>query len=69
MNRHLCKWLQNYYNVTDENQLMQALDSVLIENNDFMREKRLTALRELGYENNYAAFNIINDIKELLGVI
>lgn len=68
-NPSVTKIVENYYNVTDENQLMQALDSVLIENNDFMREKRLTALQELGYENNYAAFNIINDIKELLGVI
>ena len=60
--------VENYYNVTNLSELEQALDNVLIKNNDYLKEKRAAALKQYGYQDNYAAQNILNDIKEVLEI-
>ena len=60
------KIVENYYNVSDIEQLQQVLDTVLVAGNDYKKEERVAALKKYGYENNFAAQNILESIKNVL---
>ena len=57
-----------YYNVTDIKELEQVLDEVVAGNNDYLKEKRLKLLQDSGYQGNYAAKNILTDVKNFLEI-
>jgi len=54
--------IKNYYKATELEELQNLLNK--LPNNDCMKDVRQKALKELGYKNNYAALNVINDIME-----
>ena len=58
--------VENYYTVENNKELEAVLDKILIKKIDYMCEQRLSALKQHGYENNYAARNILNDILKTL---
>lgn len=57
---------QACYKVYNNDELEKYLDLILIKNQDPLKEKRLQLYKELNLENNYAAQNILNDIKTTL---
>ena len=57
------------YKAENTSELENILEEVLIKGNDYMKDARACVYRECGYENNFAAGNIINDIKNTLEVI
>ena len=56
------KIVKTYYSVENIDELKKALDKVVVENYDDKKQERIEVMSELGYENNYAAQNIINDL-------
>ena len=58
--------MQTFYNIHNENELSQALNTVVLKKEDPLKEKRLKVLKNSGLNNNYAALNILNDIKSEL---
>ena len=59
---------QTCYKAENTDELAQILDEVLIKGNDYKKTERENVYNECGYANNYTALNILNDIKNLLGV-
>ena len=60
--------VDNYYKVCSITELENALDEVVVNGNDYLKEKRLSLLKTAGYQNNYAANNILTDIKNTLEI-
>lgn len=60
------KIVENYYCVNNIQELSNALDNVIIRGNDSLKASRDKLYDELGYDNNYAAFNIIKDLETAL---
>ncbi len=55
-----------YYKVHDIEELYYMFDKILINNNDDRKDERLSVLKDLKLLDNYAAENIINDLKSTL---
>lgn len=62
------KITENYYKAENVQELERALNTVILEKNDYMKEQRINSLEELGYKDNFAAQNIIDDLKKILSV-
>lgn len=60
--------VDNYYTAKNPDELSELLNKVLINDEDTMQEQRLNVYNSLGYGDNYAAENIINDILKTLKV-
>ena len=60
------KIVNSCYEAKNFDELEQILNEVLIKNNDYKMLERKKVYEELGYENNYAAKNIIEDILNCL---
>lgn len=60
---------QACYKVYNNNELEKYLNLILLQNQDPLKEKRLQLYQELKLENNYAAQNILNDIKVALEIL
>ena len=60
------KIVKSYYEAKNFDELEQILNEILIKNNDYKMLERKKVYEELGYENNYAAKNIIEDILNCL---
>ena len=56
------KIVDSCYEAQDFDELEKILDEVIIKNNDYKIDDRKKVYKELGYENNYAAKNILEDI-------
>ena len=54
------------YIVKTPQELTDTLDEVLIKGNDYKKEERKKVYQDCGYENNYAAKNILDDMKKTL---
>lgn len=65
---HINKISATYYHAQNEDELEKYFNEVIINKNDYMKEKRLELLEELDFANNYSALNIYNYIKQELGV-
>lgn len=59
---------QTCYKAENIKELENILEKVLINGDDYMKDARAKVYRECGYENNFAAKNIIDDIKNTLEV-
>ena len=60
------KIVDSCYEAQDFDELEKILDEVVIKNNDYKINDRKKVYKELGYENNYAAKNILEDITNCL---
>lgn len=60
------KIINSCYEAHDFESLKEILDEVIIKNNDYKIQERKKVYKELGYENNYAAKNILEDILNCL---
>ncbi len=60
------KIINSCYEAHDFESLKEILDEVIIKNNDYKIQERKKVYKELGYENNYAAENILEDILNCL---
>ncbi len=58
--------MSSFYNVYTEEELLTVLQSVVLNKEDSLKSKRMTVLKKLGLDKNYAAMNIINDVKQEL---
>jgi len=56
--------IENYYKVKNVEELGILLN--YLSKNDPLKSQRIQALEDLGLKNNYAAENILNDLKEIL---
>ena len=65
---HINKISATYYRAQNEDELEKYFNEVIINKNDYMKEKRLELLDKLDFANNYSALNIYNYIKQELGV-
>ena len=57
-----------FYKVTNNEELQEQLENLLINNNDYKKELRTKTLDESNLINNYAAQNILDEIKKDLGI-
>lgn len=57
-----------YYKAYTKEELEQHLDNVILKREDPKKNERLNLLKELNLDSNYAALNILNDIKQELGI-
>lgn len=55
-----------YYKVNNNKELYQVLDNILINNNDYLKEKRHSVLKKETWLNSDNAENILNDIRRTL---
>ena len=60
------KIVKSCYEAENFDELEKILNEVLIKNNDYKSDQRKKVYKELGYENNYAAKNILEDILNCL---
>lgn len=60
------KIVDSCYEAQDFDELEKILDEVIIKNNDYKINDRKKVYKELSYENNYAAKNILKDITNCL---
>ena len=60
------KIVKSCYEAKNFDELEQILNEVLIKNNDYKMLERKKVYEKLGYENNYAAKNIVEDILNCL---
>ena len=60
------KIVDSCYEAQDFDELEKILDEVIIKNNDYKINDRKKVYKELGYEINYAAKNILEDITNCL---
>lgn len=67
-NASVKKIISTYYRVWNQSDLAKTLDEVVVKNKDYLEEKRIIALKELQLKDNYAAKNILNDIKSELRI-
>lgn len=59
---------QTCYKAETPSELEEILEEVLIKGNDYKKDERRRVYQEYGYENNYAAKNIFDDIKRTIGL-
>ncbi len=59
---------QTCYKAENTQELADILDKVLIKGNDYKKEERAKVYNECGYAGNYTALNIVNDLKDTLGI-
>ena len=62
------KIVNSYYQAHDIPELKQYLDEIIVKKQDYKKQERLNVLQELNLRNNYCAKNIIEDIKQELGI-
>lgn len=62
----LSELYDSYYKVYNNDELIPMLDSIVLMNEDPMKEKRTSLVKEVGLTDNYAAQNIVNYINTLL---
>lgn len=62
------KIVKTYYQAHNINELDNFLNTVIIDKNDYLKDKRLKTLGEMKLDTCYAAENIINDIKKELNI-
>lgn len=62
------KIVKTYYQAHNVDELENFLKTVIIDKNDYLKEKRLSLLKEMELDNCYAAKNIVDDIKKELGL-
>ncbi len=60
---------QTCYKAENTEELENILQEVLIKGNDYLKDARAKVYCECGYENNFAAKNIIDDIKNTLEAV
>lgn len=58
------KIIDTFYKVYDNDELISALDRVILQNDDYKKEERLKALEESKLLESNAAKNIINDLEK-----
>ena len=59
---------QTSYKAENIEELSEIFKELLENNNDYKMQERLDLYKEFGYENNYTALNIINDMKDTLRI-
>ena len=57
---------ETFYQVYNSEDLYKYLDEIIVKNNDYMKDKRVTVLKEQNLLNNYAAKNILDDLSRIL---
>ena len=57
-----------FYKVNEINDLYKYLDEILINNNDYMKDKRLEVLKKQNLLGTNASENVLNDINNFLGI-
>ena len=57
-----------FYNIKNNDELVNVFKNVLEENNDYLKAKRLCALEETGLLNGNAAENIRKDMENFLNI-
>jgi len=62
------KIFNTFYKVSNNAELSEQLNNILINNNDYKKELRIKTLNESNLTNNYAAQNILDDIKKDLRI-
>ena len=65
---HINKISTTYYRAKNEDELEKYFNEVIIDKNDYMKEKRLELLQNLDFANNYSALSIYEYIKQELGI-
>lgn len=65
---HINKISATYYRAQNEDELEKYFNEVIINKNDYMKEKRLELLQNLDFANNYSALSIYEYIKQELGI-
>ena len=60
------KIVETYYQAHNINELENFLKTVIIDKNDYLKEKRLSLLKEMKLDSCYAAKNILDDIEKEL---
>lgn len=60
------KIISAYYNASNEAELENYFNEVILKQNDYMKNDRIKVYQELGFENNYSAMNIYNYLKKEL---
>lgn len=56
------------YKAETKNELLEIFKQVLEDNNDYKKSEREFVYKNYGYENNYCAKNILEDIKKTVGI-
>lgn len=65
-NPSAAKIVKTYYQAHNIDKLENFLKTVIIDKNDYLKEKRLSLLQEMKLDSCYAAKNIVDDIKQEL---
>ena len=60
--------VKNFYKAHNIEELDKLLETVLLKREDPMKETRIQAIKDLGFADVYAAQNILDDIKQELGI-
>ncbi len=61
--------VKTYYNVYKNEDLVKRLNELLFEDKDPLKDKRKETLKKMSLSDNFAAKNILDDIKKELGII
>lgn len=61
--------VKTYYNVYNNEDLEKRLNELLFEGNDPLKDERKATLQKMNLVDNYAAKNILDDIKKELGIL
>ena len=67
-NSSVKKIIENYYQAYNQEELEKYLDMILVDKKDPMKEQRLKALNSDNFKLQYAAKNILDDIKKELKI-
>ncbi|MBQ4114690.1 CDP-glycerol glycerophosphotransferase family protein [bacterium] len=66
-NKTVSQVIENYYKAHNLEELQKLLEE--LPQNDWMKSQRVDALKKLGFKNNYAAENILNDLLNQLEAV
>ena len=58
-----------YYNVSDKHELIDTLNRVIVNNDDYFKEKRLELIKKSNLDNNFAAKCVLDDIKKIVEMV
>ena len=58
-----------YYNVSDKHELIDTLNRVIVNNDDYFKEKRLELIKKSNLDNNFAAKCVLDDIKKTVEMV
>ncbi len=58
--------LNTFYSIKDFTTIEKILDNLLIDNNDYKKEERMKILKKSGLLGNYAAANILADLRQVI---